>query len=268
MPARPPRDSTDDEIDGLAALCDRLAGFDDRVSLGWVDGYLAALAAAPYAVTLDTAIERMLGDAWPRCLADPDDDAQARATLAARRDVLADQLDPETLLDDPDALRLAPLMDLWSDEDRERLVREQGLSADEARELQSGQAWADGYLQACRDFEAEWVPSHLDDDADAVHDELLSQIAVLALEASSPDLARWVDDHHHQGVPPTRDDLLDEACYAVQDLRLWWLDHAPLPPTRRVAAQPGRNDPCPCGSGLKWKKCHGRDDGTSGSRGL
>ena len=25
-----------------------------------------------------------------------------------------------------------------------------------------------------------------------------------------------------------------------------------------VAAGPGRNDPCPCGSGLKYKKCHGR----------
>ena len=24
-------------------------------------------------------------------------------------------------------------------------------------------------------------------------------------------------------------------------------------------ANVGRNDPCPCGSGLKYKKCHGRD---------
>ena len=23
----------------------------------------------------------------------------------------------------------------------------------------------------------------------------------------------------------------------------------------KKAAKPGRNDPCPCGSGLKWKKC-------------
>jgi len=26
----------------------------------------------------------------------------------------------------------------------------------------------------------------------------------------------------------------------------------------KVFAKPGRNDPCPCGSGLKFKKCHGR----------
>ncbi len=29
---------------------------------------------------------------------------------------------------------------------------------------------------------------------------------------------------------------------------------APAPP----AAGPGRNDPCPCGSGKKYKKCHGQ----------
>jgi uncharacterized protein len=27
--------------------------------------------------------------------------------------------------------------------------------------------------------------------------------------------------------------------------------------TRHVDAEPGRNDPCWCGSGKKYKKCHG-----------
>jgi preprotein translocase subunit SecA len=46
------------------------------------------------------------------------------------------------------------------------------------------------------------------------------------------------------------------------------------PPQPRIAQQPqqrqgpkiGRNDPCPCGSGQKFKKCHGAalDDGTDG----
>jgi len=50
---------------------------------------------------------------------------------------------------------------------------------------------------------------------------------------------------------------VDEACFAVQDLRLYWLEHAAKPETRRVEPTPGRNDPCPCGSGKKFKKCHG-----------
>ena len=29
-------------------------------------------------------------------------------------------------------------------------------------------------------------------------------------------------------------------------------------PVQRSAAKVGRNDPCPCGSGKKYKKCHGR----------
>ncbi len=29
-------------------------------------------------------------------------------------------------------------------------------------------------------------------------------------------------------------------------------------PTVVSAARPGRNDPCPCGSGQKYKRCHGR----------
>jgi preprotein translocase subunit SecA len=33
---------------------------------------------------------------------------------------------------------------------------------------------------------------------------------------------------------------------------------APAAPTKRESAKVGRNDPCPCGSGKKFKKCHGR----------
>jgi hypothetical protein len=34
-------------------------------------------------------------------------------------------------------------------------------------------------------------------------------------------------------------------------------DHPPQEPVRRTEAKVGRNDPCPCGSGRKYKKCHG-----------
>ena len=41
-------------------------------------------------------------------------------------------------------------------------------------------------------------------------------------------------------------------------------------PRRAVAGtKVGRNDPCPCGSGKKYKKCHGAAEGTvvHGARG-
>lgn len=34
-------------------------------------------------------------------------------------------------------------------------------------------------------------------------------------------------------------------------------EHPAREPHRRNAPKPGRNDPCPCGSGRKFKKCHG-----------
>jgi preprotein translocase subunit SecA len=37
-----------------------------------------------------------------------------------------------------------------------------------------------------------------------------------------------------------------------------------LEPIRRSAPKVGRNDPCPCGSGKKYKRCHGQTDGRPG----
>jgi preprotein translocase subunit SecA len=34
-------------------------------------------------------------------------------------------------------------------------------------------------------------------------------------------------------------------------------DDAPVKQVRRDEPKVGRNDPCPCGSGKKYKKCHG-----------
>jgi preprotein translocase subunit SecA len=35
-------------------------------------------------------------------------------------------------------------------------------------------------------------------------------------------------------------------------------DDHPAQPMRRAGEKVGRNDPCPCGSGKKYKQCHGR----------
>jgi preprotein translocase subunit SecA len=37
---------------------------------------------------------------------------------------------------------------------------------------------------------------------------------------------------------------------------------ASLPPASRAAPKIGRNDLCPCGSGKKFKKCHGAAEGS------
>src|SRR5699024_3308382 len=59
-------------------------------------------------------------------------------------------------------------------------------------------------------------------------------------------------------------DLLLAVPGLLQDLNLSRMEDAAGEPIRGIP-QPGRNDPCPCGSGRKWKKCcgttlHGRCD--------
>ena len=105
-----PRDSSDAEVQALEALCDRLAGFDDRVSVEWLDGCMAALLAGPRALSPLEWLPRLLDDAWERTFSDPQDQQQALDTLLGRWNVLASQLDAEALFDEPDVLRLAPLL--------------------------------------------------------------------------------------------------------------------------------------------------------------
>ena len=42
-------------------------------------------------------------------------------------------------------------------------------------------------------------------------------------------------------------------------------DGAKTEPIKRDKTKVGRNDPCPCGSGKKYKKCHGKDEAESAS---
>jgi preprotein translocase subunit SecA len=42
-------------------------------------------------------------------------------------------------------------------------------------------------------------------------------------------------------------------------------DGARAEPVRRERPKVGRNDPCPCGSGKKYKKCHGKDEEAAAS---
>lgn len=251
-------DSTDAELDAFDAVCRRLGGFNPRVAAEWADGYLTALAAGPRAVALDEALARMVGEDFDRTFGDPDDAAQALQALGARVTVLTRHLDPQALLDEPESLRLQPLVSLWDDAARDELVRDQGVAPDEAAAMVSGALWAEGFFDAVEDFADDWqTPARASDEARQAYDEMLSQVSVLLLPDAADAFKAHVE-HHWKDRLVTREDLIDEACFAVQDLRVWWLDHAPRPATRHVPVQPGRNDPCPCGSGRKFKKCHGQ----------
>jgi SEC-C motif-containing protein len=56
-------------------------------------------------------------------------------------------------------------------------------------------------------------------------------------------------------------DHRERATFKKIDGRWFFIDGVELkgPPIRRTEPRVGRNDPCPCGSGKKYKKCHGAE---------
>ena len=247
--------SSEADIQALEQLCERMVGFEADVSVEWLDGYLTALLASRRIILPTEWLPAMFGDAFERAFADPTDVEQAMAALMGRWNVLASQLDVASLLDDPEHMRLSPLMWAYDDAARAEVVDSGHLTAEEAVDLlQTGAMWAEGFSDAVEAFAADWPEPDVDTEDGRWYDDCLTR--VLALMLPQADLAEHLAEHY-PGESLERDQLVDEACYGVQDLRIYWMDHGPKPATRRVEATPGRNDACPCGSGKKYKKCHG-----------
>ncbi len=249
------RQNSPAELQAFETTCTRLAGFNPDISFEWADGFLAALAAGPVLPEPAAWIALLCGDAFERAFADPASADEAQRALQLRLKVLCDQLDAAALMKDPQTLRLEPLMGEWTDADRERLVKEGGVSAEDAAAMQTGALWAQGFLDAVEAQPELWLET-TDDEATEAVGEWLGQIAALLIPPGDEEYKAHVATYFPQGEP-TRDDLLAEACWSAQDLRIFWVDHAPRPATRHVQATPGRNEACHCGSGKKFKKCHG-----------
>jgi uncharacterized protein len=247
---------SDPEVEAFDAVCRRLGGFDERIETEWADGFLTAVVAGPRKIDMDEWLPALSGDAFDRAFADPSDIAQATQALRAREQRLRRALDPEALLDDEESILLAPLMHDWDDAARAELVAEGMATAEEAAQVHTGAAWGEGFFAALSAFADDWPDPAMGDDFREAYGAMLQTIAALVWDPAGEEFKAFAAKGW-KGESPTRDELIDEVCYAVQDLRLYWLDHAPKPPPRRVDAVPGRNDPCPCGSGKKYKKCHG-----------
>jgi uncharacterized protein len=118
------------------------------------------------------------------------------------------------------------------------------------------QVWALGFMFAVEAWPEEWAePS--DKKAAKWHDMALQSIVALTEDDEyEPELSPFSEDG-----PPSmsraRLDAFADAVWSVYDLREIWRGIGPRVETLRRADVPGRNDPCYCGSGKKYKKCHG-----------
>ena len=127
----------------------------------------------------------------------------------------------------------------------------------EGEEIPSfAQVWALGFMFAVENWPEDWAAPR-DKEAAGMLDDALDAIVTLTEDdKGKPTVSMFAEE----GPPSLSQQRLDDfgsAIWAVYDLRQLWKSMGPRIETVRREAEPGRNDPCPCGSGKKYKKCHG-----------
>ncbi|MEW6120236.1 MAG: UPF0149 family protein [Pseudomonadota bacterium] len=243
------RPLSDDE---LAAYDDLLQTLVERASLPLsvegLDGFSAALIVAPRVVMPSEYLSVLFGEAGMTVFKD---EAEARLfmeTFQRRWNEIARALNsPVDNLADPKAY--SPLILDWDGilndlpKAEATALKKRGLPA-------YGELWAAGFLLAVEHWEADWALPEDSKDEQFV-DACLDPFYTLITPRSE-----WTAEEKKL----SRDAHVANAIWAAYDLREFWRDRGlgPREPIRK-APEPGRNDPCPCGSGKKYKKCCGAD---------
>jgi uncharacterized protein len=122
------------------------------------------------------------------------------------------------------------------------------------------QVWALGFMYAVESWPDEWALSRQEaKDKQAVEDldAALGAIIELTDDDPGPMEVPMLGEDAAPSASETRLEQFGEALWAVYDLRGFWRSFGAKVATIHKEATPGRNDLCPCGSGKKYKKCHG-----------
>ncbi|HEY2346809.1 MAG TPA: UPF0149 family protein [Xanthomonadaceae bacterium] len=205
------------------------------LSLEGLDGFLTALAVGPELVFPDEWLPAIWGAREPRWESTAETERVHGRLLALWNDVLRRvALDPVEQVDADD-----------------RAIFDR-LDAG----VPQGQAWAEGFLDG-----VEFAPEGWDDWSDdhAWIDDALNDIEALTWPIV-PD--GFVPDDGGPSIEADdREGVLADLPGIVNRLyRHRLVEEAAHTPIRREAPKVGRNDPCPCGSGRKYKKCCGAAD--------
>ena len=119
-----------------------------------------------------------------------------------------------------------------------------------------GQVWALGFMFAVEAWPEEWTAPRDKKAAQWLDASLQVLVAMTEDDQGAPEVSPFSDD-----APPSmsiaRLNAFADAVWAVYDLRELWKSIGPRVEMVHRADTPGRNDPCSCGSGKKYKKCCG-----------
>jgi len=216
-----------DNAERLAALLNILAAAveddEDAVPIDTLDGYMTALICGPADASPLQAMDALFGEDWPAVLEEREAVDEFMEVLHERWNEIAEALDPEALMENPDALHLSPLITEFDEATRASLLSQGVLTADQLDELPApGVMWAEGFMQAVDDFEESWYAHDAEGETGQMLDSLLMAIAAVAMPAGEQREA-YISEAYEPEDEVDQDVLVDDALYAAQDLRLFWL---------------------------------------------
>jgi uncharacterized protein len=230
------RGLTDAELDRLEDLLDSPALAETAMRTDALHGFLTAVVSSPVPIPRERWLAEALGTAVEG------GDAREAAALVERlyADIALVLLEGHGV--DP---LLYPLGDAPGED-----------AADDDAEPELDYAtWCQGYLAGVDLADPPWSEFTEQEEIDA----RLAPFIALAMQGDDTDDV----PNPFEGLPEDElADFIDMARERLPEATQEVYDHLDAcrpkaEPIRRDADKVGRNDPCPCGSGKKFKKCHG-----------
>ncbi|MDR3221803.1 MAG: UPF0149 family protein [Candidatus Accumulibacter sp.] len=234
-PMPPPLD--DEQLDRLEILLET-PELDEAMRLDEVQGYLCAALSGPQPIGEEDRLADILGGA---SALDSEPGREAAGLIRQFAEALAAGL----AAGDPPLLLLYPKDD---DDDASDYL-----------------PWCGAYLAGVDQAGEDWFESiekdggkEAEEQADYL-DERLFPLMVLTGEAEAAAKEHgetWPEGDERAAIEQECQDYLP---LAVAEIHRFWLARRGIGTIRKDAPETGRNDPCPCGSGRKFKQCCGRD---------
>ena len=252
---------TSDDFDELDTLLDDLRTRDDEVpQWEFCDGFLAAVVCTREPISDEEAVDALLPEfeGETPLFASAEQKARFLALWARRRAEIAESLrTPVNALDDDRAFS-PEVMDVRGAvaalPDDERAAWEAGSTELELPSF--AQVWALGFMYVVENWTEAWEAPRDRDTAQWLDDSLQKLVALTEDDTDTPDVSMYAEDGP-PSVSQARLNAFGEALWAVYDLHQIWRSLGPRVGTVVKGDTPGRNDPCSCGSGKKFKKCCG-----------
>ncbi|WP_119417856.1 UPF0149 family protein [Desertibaculum subflavum] len=217
---------SDADLDRLETFLESDRVPEGTMNLSMLDGFLTAVAAGPEVVPPAEWLATIWGEAGLP-FADAAEREEVERLILDRQDQIW-----RDLAGDPP--QCTPIY--WLTEDNDEVAFD----------------WAEGFMVGVYLRAEAWMPLI----GDEAHVDLLGPILFLCEDENGQPLIEAEADEA-EALLNAAPDAIPEV---VIEIAQFWKEHRPpTEPVRRAGPKVGRNDPCPCGSGKKFKLCCGRN---------